>query len=255
MIGLTNTQPDDLKDTDAILIVSVPTGSTVTATKNEMTLTPTIWMQSADNTRDSAIFSIPSNTFDTNAWTVTATLNGDTASNTVVVNGAYKYDIALNYDYHLFYQGVIESDISGGLSTFKISGSNGTYDYQIANEFLYATVTYQSGQMGLSILYRTTNKIDLTGYSTLHMLVEYCKITSSTNLPKMGLCSQNPTGELANNNNWGLVAYTQLQAGSSRVDYTIDITSNQDRYYLMLGIFAGTGGTSQVIINDWWLER
>lgn len=92
-----------LKDTDAVLIVTVSTGSTVTAIKNGVTLTPTIWTQSADNTLNSAIFSIPSSTFDANAWTVTATLNGDTASDTVVINSAKEYSMKLAFRVPLEY--------------------------------------------------------------------------------------------------------------------------------------------------------
>lgn len=86
-----------LKDTDAVLIVSVPTGSTVTATKGGVTLTPTIWVQNADNTTDTAIFSIKASTFDSNPWTVMATLNGDTASDTVVINSAKEYGMELSF--------------------------------------------------------------------------------------------------------------------------------------------------------------
>lgn len=85
-----------LKATDAVLIVSVPTGSTVTATKSGVTLTPTMWVQNADNTLDTAIFSVKASTFDSNPWTVTATLNGDTASDTVVINSAKEYSMELS---------------------------------------------------------------------------------------------------------------------------------------------------------------
>lgn len=95
-----------LKNTDAVLIVSVPTGSTVTATKGGVTLTPTIWAQNADNTLDTAIFSVKASTFDSNAWTVTATLNGDTASDTVVIDSAEEYSLELNFRLPSLYQEV-----------------------------------------------------------------------------------------------------------------------------------------------------
>lgn len=113
MIGLTNIQPDDLKETDAILIVTVPTGSTVTATKNGVTLTPTIWVQNADNTRDSAIFSILSSTFDANAWTVTATLGAYTTSDTVTIDSAKEYSMELAFRVPVGYQEVEYIESSG----------------------------------------------------------------------------------------------------------------------------------------------
>ena len=95
--------PSGLTTSDALIIATVPTGSTVTATKGGVTLTPTIWTQSADNTLNSAIFSIPSSTFDANAWTVAATLNGDTASDTVVINSAKEYSMKLAFRVPLEY--------------------------------------------------------------------------------------------------------------------------------------------------------
>lgn len=102
-----------LKDTDAVLIVTVLTGSTVTATKNGVTLTPTIWTQSADNTLDSAIFSIPSSTFDTNAWTVTATLSGEIYSDTIIINASYEYNMEVYYTVPEAYQAVEYLQSSG----------------------------------------------------------------------------------------------------------------------------------------------
>lgn len=102
-----------LKDTDAVLIVTVKTGSTVTATKGGVTLTPTIWTQSADNTLDSAIFSIPSSTFDTNAWTVTATLSGEIYSDTIIINASYEYNMEVFYTVPEAYQAVEYLQSSG----------------------------------------------------------------------------------------------------------------------------------------------
>ena len=115
-----------LKNTDAVLIVSVPTGSTVTATKGGVTITPTIWVQNADNTLDSAIFSIPSSTFDANAWTVTATLGADSASDTIVINSNEEFEMELSYGFFLYNKGTIETSVSGGLSNAYSSGVSPT---------------------------------------------------------------------------------------------------------------------------------
>lgn len=87
---------------DAILTVTVPTSSTVTATKGSVTLTPTMWVQAADATLDCALFSIPAAQFDaTTPWTVTATLGTDTASDSVTVSSNKQYDIILEYGLYL----------------------------------------------------------------------------------------------------------------------------------------------------------
>ena len=83
---------------DAILTVTVPTGSTVTMTKGGVTLTPTMWVQAADNTLDCALFVIQPSLFDAvNAWTVTATLGTETASATVTISSNEQYDIVMSY--------------------------------------------------------------------------------------------------------------------------------------------------------------
>ena len=70
---------------DAILTVTVPTGSTVTMTKGGVTLTPTMWVLAADATLDCALFVISPSLFDAvNAWTVTATSGENTASTTII---------------------------------------------------------------------------------------------------------------------------------------------------------------------------
>lgn len=95
-----------LKATDAVLIVTVPTSSTVTATKNGVTLIPKMWVQNADNTLNSAIFSISSNTFDANAWTVAATLNGNFTSKEIVINSNKEYSLELSPKVPIEYQAV-----------------------------------------------------------------------------------------------------------------------------------------------------
>lgn len=83
---------------DAILTVTVPTGSTVTATKGGVTLTPTLWVTAADATLDCALFVVTPAQFDSvNPWTVTATLGSDTASNTVIISSNEQYDLSLWY--------------------------------------------------------------------------------------------------------------------------------------------------------------
>ena len=87
---------------DAILTVTVPTGSTVTATKGGTTLTPTMWVQAADATLDCALFVIAPAQFDSvNPWTVTATLGTRTESDTVIISTNKQYSVEIDF-YYLF---------------------------------------------------------------------------------------------------------------------------------------------------------
>lgn len=116
-----------LKDTDAILTVTVPTGSTVTATKGGVTLTPTMWVQAADNTLDCALFAIPASMFDSqNAWTVTATLGTKTASNTIIISSNKQYDLLIQMTLYLYDNGDENTAVTGGWEAKRRNGYLGT---------------------------------------------------------------------------------------------------------------------------------
>ena len=150
-----------LKDTDAILTVTVPTGSTVTMTKGGVTLTPTMWVQAADNTLDCALFVIAPNLFDAvNAWTVTSTLSGDTASDTVIISSNEQYDLVLSYRPYIYRRGYINTALTGGLTN-----SGYTYSSQALSPATYnADNIYISSNMCAG----TSQAIDLTDYNTIY---------------------------------------------------------------------------------------
>lgn len=120
---------------DALLIVKAPAGSTVTATKGGTTLVPTLWTTAADANLECALFVIGSTLFDAqNAWTVTATLGTDTASDTVIVDDNKEYDLAIYYHVPSAYQeveflqstgtqyiitGIKPSEVLGGTFSFN----------------------------------------------------------------------------------------------------------------------------------------
>ena len=144
-----------LSSTDAVLIVSVPTGASVTATKSGTTLTPTLWVKYSDNSYSSAIFSVSANTFDANAWTVTATHGANSESKTVVIDSNKEYEMYLLYQYIIYDSGVVTS----GLTT-TITNTNGTATLG-SN---YISFTMNSGNSQPRVVFYP---IDLTLYSTL----------------------------------------------------------------------------------------
>ena len=111
--------------TDAILLVTVSTGSTVTATKGGVSLSPTMWVKAADTSVDIALFAIPASLFDSvNAWTVTTTLGTATESKTVVIDSNKEYEIEL-YAIQLWNNGDNYA-VSGGWQFSARSGSSST---------------------------------------------------------------------------------------------------------------------------------
>lgn len=235
MIGLTNTRRNGFKDTNAILIVSVPTGSTVTATKNGITLIPKIWVQNAPDTCDSAIFSIPSSTFDANAWTVTATLNEDIASNTITIDSAKEYELELNYDRVLFYNGTVDAELGSILAI--ASATVGT-----------EITTGQNPSAGN--YWCSNNKFVVTAkYTTLNF---EAKVSSyNTYAPWFGIAKSKLTTGSIGNNRSRMTAYTQKGTTATEyVQFTVDISSYVNNSYYIAMCAVATTATKKIWLTE-----
>lgn len=85
-----------LNPSDALIHVNAPLGSTVTFAKGGVaveTITPDKAFANVDGATADYYYPVKSANYGT--WTVTATLSGDTASDTVTVNAAEQYDLVL----------------------------------------------------------------------------------------------------------------------------------------------------------------
>ena len=160
---------------DAILTVTVPTGSTVTATKGGVTLTPTMWVQAADNTLDCALFVIQPSLFDSqNAWTVSATLGTDTASDTLTINSNSQYDLTLEYGTILFDNGFIMAELGDFVGVSRTS---------ITNNLITAINNNYNGNY-----FRFTSGVAFSSYGTiLHILITQTEIYSASMPTKIGV--------------------------------------------------------------------
>ena len=127
---------------DAILLVTVPANSTVTATKGQTTLVPTMWITAADSSLETALFVIGSSLFDSvNPWTVTATLGTNTASDTITINSNKQYDLGLSYSIELWNNGDNYS-VSGGWQFSARSGNSSTRAITSTALVSYSTNNY-----------------------------------------------------------------------------------------------------------------
>ena len=169
---------------DAILTVTVPTGSTVTMTKGGLTLTPTMWVQAADNTLDCALFVISPSLFDSqNAWNVTATLWRDTASDTVTIDSNEQYDVVLSYSLYLFKAG------SGPAANWGyVKESSATINF--TNQSLQVNLGKTSLSYCKTRIY-TINKVDVTDYNTVVMDARIDKVFGGSNLNPKYVVSSN----------------------------------------------------------------
>lgn len=215
-----------LKDTDAVLIVTVSTGSTVTATKGGVTITPTIWVQNADNTLDTAIFSIKASTFDANAWTVTATLGTDSASDTVTIDSAEEYELFLEFNTWLFKNGDENTSLTGGWGTTTWSTSwwkFGTY----TNTGTVMLLQSQSTQTNACVSINTVNAVDVTDYSTMSLTV----VSNNFETFRFGIQSSRGVGLEASN-------FVVSGDGSSAGVYSIDLTATTGTYYPSIKVWG-----------------
>ena len=159
-----------LKATDALLRVQAPAGSTVTITKGSVSKTDLGHENADDHTVYDYYFIIHQSQFDSqNAWTVTATLSGDTASDTIIIDAADEYDVELSYRFYIYNLGDEVSAVTGGYSSNNNGNGTNTFTKYDTYMTLYSKSTGGAG----NICCYTANSIDLTGYNTLKMLYDF----------------------------------------------------------------------------------
>ena len=220
-----------LKNTDAVLIVSVPTGSTVTATKGGVTITPTIWVQNADNAYDTAIFIVKESTFDENAWTVTATLGADSASDTVVINSNKEFEIILDYTYYLFRNGQEYTSRTGGWEQKDWSSSYYTAGTFANEDGELKLKSNGSGPKMVGIV--TANTIDVTDFGTLEWEITTRQF-KGTHIGLATTQTQEPLSTLFSQDN--------LAVGT----YTLDISGVTGSRYVCFRVLDTSAGASYV---------
>lgn len=210
---------------DAILTVTVSTGSTVTMTKGGVRLTPTMWMQADDPTLDCALFVIAPSMFDAvNAWTVTATLGTVTKSGTVIISSNEQYSIVLSHRSYIYKRGYINTVLTGGL----------TYSGYIYSSYPATAATYNSDNIYISQAYAcagTSQAIDLTGYSTIYF-------TSRSTSPSDWV---DPWLAIAPTKNLNNYAIRILSDSNVEKTLSADISSLNGYYYIAALSSSGNG--------------
>lgn len=228
-----------LKDTDAILTVTVPTGSTVTATKGSTSLTPTMWVQAADTTLDCALFAIPQAQFDSaNPWTVTATLGTDSATATVLIGSNKQYDVELSYGLYIVKNGSFANGYS-----FPIDLRSGQTPEITENVAGYLRMKMP----GSYSIGAATNLIDLSEFSTLNANAYVDGGDSYVGVwPGYGYSSREA---IAN------AATAKQTVTTSESLLVVDIANLQNSYYV--GGSIGTSGSTSysLYISNMWLKR
>ena len=230
-----------LKDTDAVLVVTVPTGSTVTATKGGVTLTPTMWVTAADPTLDCAIFAISASLFDAvNPWTVTATKGIDTRSVTVTVDSNKAYEVEITYPLYLYRNGDLCTSVTGGYSR---SGSAGTF----TNDTVNGWMMFLSGNAGTLRYAASNDAFSVVGFTKL---IVSCRLILSP-----GTASNYRVGLGTAKNSFAVSANVPNNTetfGEVEIDLT-SLDQSKD-YYFVFSNYSGNEDTGQTTIRYAYLD-
>lgn len=233
---------------DAILTVTAPAGSTVTATKGGTSLTPTLWTAAADATQECALFVISAAQFDSSTpWTVTITNGTDTADETVIVDSNKQYYLDIDYRIWFVKHGTLVADFSKSTNATLTQASG--YTLFRANGNNYARVTTQS-------------QVDVTDYASLQLTLcldsedKYGASYHSTYYPSIGIGTNLPSSDT--NPNYDTGKYVRLNSASgpiSRNSFSVDVASSTGLKYVSFLISGWSSGTGFANIYDFYLDR
>lgn len=229
-----------LKNTDAVLIVTVPTGSTVTATKGGTTLTPTMWVKAGDASLDCAIFIISASQFDSvTPWTITATDGTNTASTTVLITTNKAYEVVLKYKLWLYKNGNTYDSTTGG---WQVQNYNSNSTIALREDRIYIKVNFSSGCVA------TVSKVDVTDYSSMHVVFNSLNYSSGSNF-YAGLKASSPVSTDAHQGSQ-LNPYAAVKGSGTDIDIAVDTSHVSGLYYVEVACSANV----ETAITQIWLE-
>ena len=221
--------------TDAILRVQAPAGSTVTINKGTVTKTDLGHENADDNSVYDYYFIIHASQFDSqNAWTVTATLSGDTASDTIIIDSANEYDVMLRYwNGELYDAGNQYTSVTGGWDVTK--NNNMSCSFNSNNIAFNYSGNYAHG------IIATANKISINDFNTLYATFSVTNHGSNGNI-SFGISNIQATDDTS------FVAYTKDTSTGSKT-ISVDISAYNGDYYVVLSDYWSTATVTKM-----WME-
>ena len=240
MIGRTNAFSGGgggCADTDAMVRVMAPAGSTVTFSRGAVTKTSTGHQNADDASVYDYYFIVPASAFSSSPWTVTATLGADTETQTIIVNAADEYDVLITYATYLIQNGVLQTGYT--LTAMNDSGTTAP------------TVTSESGYLNIKMPSKSGvyfNQIDFTSYSTLYIDSQLMN-ANALNWFRGGVSTWNAWEDsLSNLYSW--MYYTSNGAVHDRYTATLNLTSITSSYkWLKLFAQASSSGINMRFYN------
>ena len=228
---------------DAILLVTVPTGSVVTMTKGADTRVPTMWVSAADPTKETALFVVEPADFDSSPWTVTAVSGADTDTTTVTIDSNKQFGLDMFYwNGQIYIEGNEYARITGGLTPIKIATNYAAQGTLTRNASSISLITDGNG----SIAAATMNKVDVTGFSTLNARITEDTV-NSTSRSYIFLASS-LTG-ISMNAGTGFDTRIGISGTGNKA---LSIASFQGEYYIGVGFWYA--GARRLSFDRVWLE-
>lgn len=228
----------------ALLSVTVPAGSTATATKNGVTITPSLWLAGADASTEVALFVFNSAQFDgTTPWTITATDGTHTASDTILITANREYEIELDYRFYIIKAGVVSSGI-----TLKLNLRSG-WPVTLTENYTglgYARVVTNSNYTGGFV----TQQMDISPYETA--VLDY-QLEATTGSLDFAVYANNSYSDQTSARNGALVL-TSATMTTDRAELSLNVGSIVTDGYP--GIMRGTANVNNQIVRifNMWLE-
>lgn len=243
---------------DALIHVNAPLGSTVEFSLGGVTAATILPAKAFANVDgETADYYYPVKAANYGAWTVTATLSTDTASDTVTVNAAKQYDVELAFGFFFIKNGVV-------LSTFTPVIWTGNNQPSITSDYggLGYTRLYRAGNANYNaafIAYLSPGEtFPVTGYSKLNIDYEVinCYVYNATDdRPACGLGA----GDTTNTNaKWYFKQELAENSGTvSRTTVTADISAISGEAFLRLRARNGSSTSVPADIHFFniWLSR
>lgn len=232
----------------ALLHVTAPVGSTLTFETGGVTVKTLgpgrAHTKAADS--DMADYYCPVGSGSYGTWTVTATLDSDSASDSVTISANRQYDMVLTYDLYFVRNGVVMN----GRSAAHNVPSGGTVQASISAEegytrFLVSLNGQSSNAYGYSVYF--TPNVDLSGWRTLVLdcryLSAYQNYGGAVRAPIFGLSAAtaptNPgVGPTLDYSVQKTIAAASASTLTERASFLLDVTGCTGQLYAAANIMG-----------------
>ena len=240
-----------VSESNAILMAHVPTGSTVTASKGGVILTPKMWVSDSTVDEDVAMFIFSPAQFDSiTPWTITATDGEFTKSASVLITENKEYEVTIIFRFYFVKDGQLVPRSLVGRTSAVITQAP---DYlRFASNGNAVALTTSKEMINLSEYSNLALK--LISHGTRYGQSWY----TSSNVPVLGVSTVLPTVSGDAVNNVTLKTFFITSTGViTGADFSVNVSDRTDSMYIVLTISGSSSlsGTSGYInILDLYLE-